>query len=222
MASSREVAAARLQPAGQPGVAESSWRDRAILFDLRGHCALWRARSRLAVDIRVRLPQPRLVCIPLLRGVLLMGAAVSAIACAAEVAPMNPRSPPPGHAPDATLASLRALVTAAPAGLRIVHELTSVEVEGAPKPGALSWVTTLHLPMSLQIAAAGPVAVTLDGALVFETAAPAVGALVPAAPLAVARGELVIHVESGPAVVGYVRAIVDENPPASAVQRPKP
>ena len=161
-----------------------------------------------------------------LRGVLLAAAVVSTIGCAAKVVPMNPRPPPPGldaspegHAPDATLASLRALVTAAPAGLRIVHELAFAHVEGAPNAGTLSWVTTLHLPMSLQIAAVGPVAVTLDGALVFETTAPATGALVPAAPLEVGRGELVIPVESGPAVVGYVRAIVDENPPASAFQR---
>jgi hypothetical protein len=161
----------------------------------------------------------------LLRGVLLAGAVVSMIGCAAKVVPMNHRPPPPGldappegHAPDATLASLRALVTAAPAGLRIVHELAFAHVEGAPNAGALSWVTTLHLPMSLQIAAVGP-AVTLDGALVFETTAPATGALVPAAPLEVGRGELEIRVESGPAVVGYVRAIVDENPPASAFQR---
>lgn len=179
----------------------------------------------LAVDICVRLPQARFVYIHRLRGILLTGAVASTIGCAAKVVPMNPRTPPPGldapvegHAPDATLASLRALVTAAPAGLRIVHELAFAHVEGAPSAGALSWVTTLHLPMSLQIAAVGPVAVTLDGALVFETTAPATGALVPAAPLYVGRGELVIHVESGPAVVGYVQAIVDENPPASAFQ----
>jgi hypothetical protein len=31
----------------------------------------------------------------------------------------------------------------------------------------------------------------------------------------VGRGELVIHVERGPAVVGFVKAILDENPPTA-------
>lgn len=130
----------------------------------------------------------------------------------------SPPPPPtnsgePAAQADATLDSLRALISAAPVRLQIVHELDG------PGPGALSWVTNLALPMQLQVAAAGPVAVTLDGALVFETTAPAAGALVPPEPLYVGGGELVVHVERGPAVVGFVKAIVDENPPASAFER---
>jgi hypothetical protein len=111
------------------------------------------------------------------------------------------------------------MIEAAPAGLRVVHELVAPRAEGAPQAGSLAWVTTLPLTMALQVAAAGPVSVTLDGALVFEATAPAVGALVPATPLQVGRGELVIHVERGPAVVGFVTAILDENPPAAAFDR---
>jgi len=150
-----------------------------------------------------------------------LAAVVAAVGCSKAETVRPPSRPPDSAAPaaEATLASLRAMIEAAPAGLRVVHELVAPRAEGAPQAGALAWVTTLPLPMELQVAAAGPVAVTLDGALVFEATAPAVGALVPATPLQVGRGELVIHVERGPAVVGFVKAILDENPPASALER---
>jgi hypothetical protein len=151
-------------------------------------------------------------------------AAVAAVVGCSKVEAVNPPSPSPSPGPaapaaEATLASLRAMIEAAPAGLRVVHELVAPRAEGAPRAGSLAWVTTLPVMMELQVAASGPVSVTLDGALVFEATAPAVGALVPAKPLAVGRGELVIHVERGPAVVGFVKAILDENPPASALER---
>lgn len=135
---------------------------------------------------------------------------------------------PPPHTPEPaahatldapTIEHLRGLIAAAPAGLRVVHELVAPHAEGAPQAGPLAWITTLPLSMELQVAAAGPVAVTLDGALVFDGTAPADGALVPATPLYVGRGELKILVERGPAAVGFVKVILDENPPASAFDR---
>ena len=135
--------------------------------------------------------------------------ALAAVVGCSKVEAVNPPSPSPSPGPaapaaEATLASLRAMIEAAPAGLRVVHELVAPRAEGAPRAGSLAWVTTLPVMMELQVAASGPVSVTLDGARVFEATAPAVGALVPAKPLAVGRGELVIHVERGP--VEFVRA----------------
>ncbi len=146
-----------------------------------------------------------------------LAALVTADGCSrAETVNPPPRSPDPdAPAAAATLTGLRAMIEAAPAGLRVVHELVAPRAEGAPQAGTLAWVTTLPLSMELQVAAAGRVSVTLDGALVFEATAPAVGALVPDTPLQVGRGELVIHVDRGPAVVGFVKAILDENPPTA-------
>lgn len=150
-----------------------------------------------------------------------VAAVIAAVGCP-KVETVNPPSRSPDSAApvaEATLTSLRAMIEASPAGLRVVHELVAPRAEGAPQAGALAWVTTLPLAMELQVAASGRVSVTLDGALVFEATAPAVGALVPDTPLQVGRGELVIHVDCGPAVVGFVKAILDENPPASAFER---
>ncbi len=154
------------------------------------------------------------------KSLFVLAAVVAAVGCA-KVEAMNPptrAADQAAPAAEATLTSLRVMIEAAPAGLRVVHELVAPRAEGAPQAGTLAWVTTLPLAMELQVAAAGRVSVTLDGALVFEATAPAVGALVPATPLQVGRGELVIHVDRGPAVVGFVKAILDENPPASAFE----
>lgn len=148
---------------------------------------------------------------------MLLGLAIVGCAARSEAPVSTPVKQEDAVTPsDATLTDLQALIAGAPAGLRAVHELVAPAGADAPRPGALAWVTLLPLPMQLQVAAVGPVAVTLDGRLVFEATAPGTGALVPAQPLAVGRGELTIHVERGPAVVGFVRAVLDENPPASA------
>lgn len=134
------------------------------------------------------------------------GAPPSKVPTMPSDAPSRPPSPT-STAP--TDAQLRDLVARAPARLQAVH---TVEADGSGVP--VPWSTHLHGGMELQVAASGRVEVLLDGVVVLDARAADAGALVPEAPLYVHAGALVVRTQRAPAVVGFVRALVDENPHA--------